>query len=869
MRPPDSIEGSDGAFGSGAATGRRRLPTTILELDPSQETRQGLPLAPGMRFRGHRVLSMLQVASAEADLWLAEAESGGAKHVIKHYRHGVRPKPEILRTLSSCRREHVIGVVDFGEAEGRWFEVQEYLPEGTLADFVGGRRVPDPEVRVVVRQIAQALAHLQEFKVLHRDLKPSNILLRSREPLDLVLTDFGISSVADFSIHLTTVSRTAAYSAPESITGVVSRASDWWSLGVIVLELLTGGHPLGGKDEAAINQQLAGLGIAVPGHLPADWQLLLRGLLTRDHLTRWGSSQVERWLAGDRDIPVTAGAPAATGLASQRPYRFEGRDYFEPAGLAEGFVMNWPEAAKHLEWGYLTRWLQYDLRDQPLASRVAEILSDSGLRREHRLGVVLLALHAGLPLAVQGVILDESVCVSSPPMAAAVAESTLGTWLRILRGESWLEAWSRSYRDTREEVLGAGMGVSPNILSPLLVAPEAVLEDLVSARKQVYAGARDARLASWLRKASLTRTEAILFVLAPASQFLSRSEVETELQLERLRSCGWWIEERLARTLIRHPDWQSLAPRWIVLRQHWAERRRTPIPLAHPGLKRVINQPTPEAWDAISVLANRLEFRNSLGMRFVPVPGTSLLASVWQTRCSDFDAVMQGARQARRLPHFKQAPDHPVVWVTHVEATQFCNQLSVRDRAAGLIGPQDRYRLPSDLEWSRMAGLDREPGRSPRERNGRVESVYPWGTEWPPPADAGNTGASCEREPGVATMPAGSFPPNDVGLCDLGTQVMEWCADVYDSDTELRVVRGGSWCHATPENFLLSMRRRFVEEQASENLGFRCVLEYRFPTDSEPNASEASPGPGPNPGLEGGSLRTESSRGMWSFWRSS
>ena len=60
----------------------------------------------------------------------------------------------------------------------------------------------------------------------------------------------------DISLHVTTVNRTAAYSAPEAMTGVVSKASDWWSVGVISLELLIGRHPFAGLDERAVNFQL-------------------------------------------------------------------------------------------------------------------------------------------------------------------------------------------------------------------------------------------------------------------------------------------------------------------------------------------------------------------------------------------------------------------------------------------------------------------------------------------------------------------------------------------------------------------------------------------------------------------------------------
>ena len=829
-----------------APTTRRRLPTTILEPGPDDAPNAAAPLAPGSVFRQHRVISHLPVTSGEADLWLVEPTQGGPRRVLKHYRYGVRPKMEILEQIARLHPDHVVGVLDHGEVDGRCFEIQEYIPHGTLAEFVEAGRPDATAVRAILVQIADALVHLQSFKVLHRDLKPSNLLLRSRDPLDLVLTDFGISSVSDFSIHLTSVSRTAAYCAPEAVSGVVSRASDWWSVGVILLELLAGQHPFAGLTEQAINLQLTSRGIPVPADLGADWQLLLCGLLTRDYHHRWGADEVRRWLAGERNIPVLAGAPSDPALIAPRPYRFGGQDYSDPAGLAEGLVMNWPEAAKHLALGYVLRWVEHDLKDQQLATRLREIQADPALVADHQLPVVLLALHAGLPLAVRGVILDEAVCGSSPEFAAALAGSSLGRWLNRLRREPWLEQWSADYRATRAEVMGSGVPLQDDALPALLRTPRAALDEAVADRRSRFPGSRHPKLAALLNQETLTRAEAVILLAARPDLFLSPADLEMERLLDRVRHRGWRIEEDLARRLLRRPEWSALAPSWQILRRHWEERVRTPLPPAHPDLAEILDQSSPEPFDAIAALANRLEFENSLQMRFVPIPGTRLLASRWPTRVRDYRSALPELGRVLRSPHFDQTPDHPVVWVSHSDAEAFCKWLTARERAQGLIGPKDVYRLPTDLEWSRMAGLEKELGHSPRERNGRIEGIYPWGTAWPPPAHAGNTGYGPARDPNVGTVPVGTYPPNELGLFDLGTQVMEWCGDRYDDETDLFVVRGGSWCHSTPENFVLSVRRRFVDRQASENLGFRCVLEFR-PLPPPPPPEPPPPGPSTTP----------------------
>src|ERR1700693_3743516 len=223
----------------------------------------------------------MMVASGEADLWLAVG-ADGRRVVIKVYRWGVRPKAEIIEKLGAVSRECVVEVYERGVLpDGQHYEVLEHICHGSLADLArSGLSVTT--VRLTLIELTNAVAALHSAHILHRDLKPANILVRTLEPLDLVLTDFGISSVAAISPHATSVNRTAAYSSPEALTGVVSRASDWWSIGVILLELLTGKHPFAGIGELAVNYALVMRGIAVPDDLPSGWGMLIRGLLTRD-----------------------------------------------------------------------------------------------------------------------------------------------------------------------------------------------------------------------------------------------------------------------------------------------------------------------------------------------------------------------------------------------------------------------------------------------------------------------------------------------------------------------------------------------------------------------------------------------------------
>ena len=227
------------------------------------------------------------------------------------------------------------------------------------------------------------------------------------------------------------------------------------------------------------------------------------------------------------------------------------------------------------------------------------------------------------------------------------------------------------------------------------------------------------------------------------------------------------------------------------------------------------------------------EWKNSLGMEFAKID-EDLLAARFETRVVDFQKFSTDTKRKRlKAPNFAQNRNHPVVNVTRDDAIAFCEWLTKRERARGAIREWHHYRLPTDIEWSRFAGVEGEIGENPAQRAVGESEGFPWGDEFPPPDKLVNIAGQEAlerltwlvedyRDGYPSTSPVGSFVPNELGLHDLGGNVREWVSDFYSEDENYGTTRGGSWEDSSVEHLRTGARRPISE--TGEAYGFRIVL---------------------------------------------
>jgi serine/threonine protein kinase len=172
---------------------------------------------------------------------------------FKKFRH-----PNIIEHIEAY--EVNTGATDIhGQPLSYQVGILEYADGGTLADLMKKGKIDYRTLEPIAQDIIDGLSYLHTNGVIHRDLKPTNILLsQGADRLHAKIADFGISKIGDVTSVSTKLVGTIEYMAPECFKGdtPVTASSDMWSLGVILLEALSGEHPFGKTSTGNTNEQV-------------------------------------------------------------------------------------------------------------------------------------------------------------------------------------------------------------------------------------------------------------------------------------------------------------------------------------------------------------------------------------------------------------------------------------------------------------------------------------------------------------------------------------------------------------------------------------------------------------------------------------
>jgi hypothetical protein len=648
------------------------------------------------------------------------------------------------------------------------------------------------ELRVWLPQLCEALDYAHgQARVVHRDLKPANLMVDAAGRLKIA--DFGISATLSDSTtrvsKATGTSGTPVYMSPQQMMGEKPAVTDdIYGLGATLYDLLTGKPPfysgnillqVVNKTPPSLTERRAELGVKGEP-IPPEWEATIAACLAKE----------------PKDRPQSAGEVARR------------------LGMAEGGWRNIPARNRNLSADGAEK---ADKVGRALRSAPSGASGQSEIRHPKSALIKLAALAAGIiALAAGGWYFGvhapeqkrielariEGQRVEAERQRLATEQETERQ--RLAAAEAARLAAARGGLVVRTTPSGAEVRVGAIALerSPLTLKDQRLGKYPVRVRQEGYE--------EWFGEVEVRENEF------------------TDLDVTLVRSTGRVVLSGTAGAEV-YADTRRLGTLPLTLDQ-------VPTGAVQYSVRLKGHKPADISGEVMRNSELRLNatlepqlypqpgqpHENTLGMKFVPVPGTAVLFSIWETREQDYGAFARAT--GRAWSNANAGATHPAVNVSWEDAQAFCQWLTDKERREDRLGPGQSYRLPTDAEWSIAVGLTNEPGSTPAEKNGIVQNHYPWGTQWPPPRGAGNYAGRLNIDPYVRTSPVGSFNSNKYGLYDLGGNVWEWIEDKWSLSTNARTIRGASFHFETPIHLASSSRTNGPSADRNDNLGFRVVV---------------------------------------------
>jgi DNA-binding response OmpR family regulator len=307
----------DGDVGANlSSNGRHSKPTA-----PATQRATGTPPPPvTAEFIPGYIIKMKIGESEKAVVYLANSISLGtnvALKVSKTLRDDAAGRQFLEReytAIIAIRDPLVVQIYDYGVHAGFEYLAMEYLVKGDLkARMQTGLK--EAEALRYVEQIAAALRVVHNAGLLHRDLKPPNVMLREND--EVALIDFGLARALDGSTPSTrtgVLRGSPYYMSPEQAQGEqLDARSDFYSLGIIFYEMLTGRKPYTGATAMEVLQQHVSSALPSLPHSLARYETLLHRLAAKNRNERF--SQADEIIAAVAELRAAMPAEVESAVA--------------------------------------------------------------------------------------------------------------------------------------------------------------------------------------------------------------------------------------------------------------------------------------------------------------------------------------------------------------------------------------------------------------------------------------------------------------------------------------------------------------------------------------------------------------------------
>ncbi|KAL7671224.1 hypothetical protein ACOME3_006128 [Neoechinorhynchus agilis] len=190
-----------------------------------------------------------------------------------------------LRITASCNHPNIVRF-DFAFMDNSYIYIGlEYLKYGNLMSEMQRKRFSEASVKFVIAQFVLALEYLHAMGIVHRDIKPENTLLTKDGYIKLC--DFGLGRRT--GLNCFTFCGTMFYMAPEIFQSIgYGKMVDWWAIGVLIYEMMTGNVPFSGRNTNAIAKSINKANLKIPKRYSPELREFNIGLLRKEPIRRLG-----------------------------------------------------------------------------------------------------------------------------------------------------------------------------------------------------------------------------------------------------------------------------------------------------------------------------------------------------------------------------------------------------------------------------------------------------------------------------------------------------------------------------------------------------------------------------------------------------
>jgi protein kinase A len=193
------------------------------------------------------------------------------------------------RLMGQISYPFVVNMLGYSKDALFVYIMMEFISGGELFTHLRkSRKFSDEVSKFYAAQVAGCFAHIHHKNIVHRDLKPENVLLCHNGYSKL--TDFGFAKIIEPGTRTYTLCGTPEYIAPEVLLNKGhGKPVDWWTLGILIYEMVTGQPPFCDEDPMGIYQKILAGKVYFPKYFDKSAKLLVKKLLTADLSKRFGN----------------------------------------------------------------------------------------------------------------------------------------------------------------------------------------------------------------------------------------------------------------------------------------------------------------------------------------------------------------------------------------------------------------------------------------------------------------------------------------------------------------------------------------------------------------------------------------------------